>query len=116
MTVTDGGARPSRNARLQLVAGELNRVRARMDQAVAERAARMSVAAEAPSMAEEALSDYRLLTLGRKTTLNNNQTKQVSLLNATGLGVTKRYVVEGQSHFYRETGRRVEPGAGPGVL
>ena len=34
-------------------------------------------------MAEESFSDYHLYTLGRKTTINNNQTKQVSLLDGT---------------------------------
>ncbi len=52
-------------------------------------------------MAQESFSDYHLYTLGRKTTINNNQTKQVSMLDGTGVPVQKRYVVEGQSYYYR---------------
>ena len=36
----------------------------------------------------------------RKTTINNNQTKQVSLLEGTDVPATKRYVVEGQNYYY----------------
>ena len=52
-------------------------------------------------MAQESFSEYHLYTLGRKTTINNNQTKQVSMLEGTGVPVQKRYVVEGQSYYYQ---------------
>ena len=52
-------------------------------------------------MAQESFSDYHLYTLGRKTTINNNETKQVSMLNGTGVPVRRRYVVDGQAFFYR---------------
>ena len=51
-------------------------------------------------MAQEAFSDYHLYTMQRKTTINNNQTKQVSLLEGTDVPTTKRYVVEGQNYYY----------------
>jgi hypothetical protein len=64
--------------------------------------ARAATAAVAESvMTQESFSDYHLYTLGRKTTINNNETKQVSMLTGTGVPVTKRYVVEGQSFYYR---------------
>ena len=40
-------------------------------------------------------------TLGRKTTINNNETKQVSMLSGTGVPTVKRYVVNGQAFYYR---------------
>ena len=52
-------------------------------------------------MAQESFSDYHLYTLGRKTTINNNETKQVSMLNGTAVPVHKRYVVDGQAFYYR---------------
>ena len=51
-------------------------------------------------MAQEAFSDYHLYTMQRKTTINNNQTKQVSLLEGTDVPTMKRYVVEGQNYYY----------------
>ena len=67
----------------------------------------LALAASAP-MAEEAFSDYHLYTLGRKTTINNNETKQVSMLEGTGFPVQKRYVVEGQNFYYHN---RHHPGS-----
>jgi len=65
-------------------------------------------AAQAPQMSQEAFSDYHLYTLGRKTTINNSETKQVSLLGATGVPIQKRYVVDGQAFYYRSA---LHPGA-----
>jgi hypothetical protein len=100
VTLTNGSGTGFRNAKLQLVAGELNRVRQMFDRMEAD----MRLAAAAPAqekMAQESFSDYHLYTLDRKTTVNNNQTKQVSMLEATGFPVRKRYVVNGQSFYYR---------------
>ena len=101
VTLTNGSGTAFPNARLQLVAGDLNRVRRELG--IAQMAAeRRDVAASAP-MVQEAFSEYHLYTLDRRTTINNNQTKQVSLLGGTGVPVRKRYVVEGQSFYYRNT-------------
>src|SRR5204863_3877807 len=61
---------------------------------------RKDVAAATPAMSQEAFSDYHLYTLGRNTTVNNSEPKQVSMLGATAFPVQKRYVVEGQAFYY----------------
>lgn len=107
VTVTNGSGTAYRNATLQLVAGELNRVRQQFDRMT--KAGRLESAVAAPSaMTQEAFSDYHLYTLGRKTTINNNQTKQVSMLEGAGVPVQKRYVVDGEAYYYRNFQR---PGA-----
>ena len=108
VTLTNGSGTAFRNAKLQLVAGDLNRVRqqiGKMEMALHER---RDAAAPAANMAEESFSDYHLYTMGRKTTINNNQTKQVSLLEGTDVPVVKRYVVDGQAYYYRN---QQHPGA-----
>ncbi len=100
VTLRNGSGTSFRNASLQLVAGDLNRVRNELGRLmVAESKVAMRDAA-AP-MAQEAFSDYHLYTLGRKTSINNAETKQVSMLGATGFPVQKRYVVNGQAFYYR---------------
>jgi hypothetical protein len=100
VTINNGSGTSFRNASLQLVAGELNRVRQMFDKL--ESNMRMERAAAAPPpMAQESFSDYHLYTLDRKTTINNNQTKQVSMLGASGFSVAKRYIVNGQSFYFR---------------
>jgi len=101
VTLRNGSGTSFPNARLQLVAGDLNRVRQELGRM--QRAALDAVqeAMPAAAMTEEAFSDYHLYTLGRRTTINNAQTKQVSLLGASRVPVEKRYVVEGQAFYYR---------------
>jgi len=100
VTLTNGSGTSFRNAKLQLVAGDVNRVRAALEGKMVG-AMRSNMAPAAPPMAEESFSDYHLYTLGRKTTINNSETKQVSLLGATGVPILKRYVVDGQAFYYR---------------
>jgi hypothetical protein len=98
VTLTNGSGTAFRNAKLQLVAGDLNRVKQQIGRMMME--ARAAVAEAAAPMSQESFSEYHLYTLGRKTTINNNQTKQVSLLEGSGVPVHKRYVVEGQNFYY----------------
>ena len=100
VTVKNGSGTSFRNAQLQLVAGDLNRVRQELNSAMAD-AMQERVAAAAPQMSQESFSEYHLYTLARKTTINNAETKQVSMLGATGFPVIKRYVVNGNFRYYR---------------
>jgi hypothetical protein len=99
VTVVNGSGTSFRNAKLQLVAGDLNRVRQAIGAMREE--SRMDLATAKSLMAQEAFSDYHLYTLDRPTTVNNNETKQVSMLGATAFPVLKRYVVDGQAFYYR---------------
>jgi hypothetical protein len=89
------------NAKLQLVAGEVNRVRAPMQPRMM-RALAAAPAAEAmdANMAEESMFEYHLYTLGRPTTIKEKQSKQVSLLHADGVKVKKEFVLQGQNYYY----------------
>src|SRR5215831_1721268 len=107
VTLTNGSGTSFRNAKLQLVAGDVNRVRGVIGRMMADEARAEKAAAAAP-MAQEAFSDYHLYTLGRKTTINNSETKQVSMLGGTAIPLQKRYVVDGQAFFYRNA---YHPGA-----
>jgi len=54
-------------------------------------------------MAQEALFEYHLYTLGRPTTLADNQTKQVALLSAAAVPVTKELLLAGNDYYYRSS-------------
>ncbi len=100
VTLKNGSGTSFRHAKLQLVAGDLNRVRDMIADMRVNEAKAMMPASRA-AMSQEAFSDYHLYTLGRKTTINNDETKQVSMLSGTGIPVRKRYVVDGQAFYYR---------------
>jgi hypothetical protein len=107
VTLTNGSGTALRNAKLQFVAGDLNRVRqerGRFDQAMSPLAAPQA----AGGMSQETFSEYHLYSLDRKSTINNNETKQLTLLGGTGVPIEKRYVVNGQSFYYRN---QQNPGA-----
>lgn len=92
------------NAKLQLVAGDVNRVYEQhpmvLESSVRMKA--MDMAAAAP-MAEESLLEYHLYTLDRPTTIAENQTKQVALLSATGVPVRKELVLKGADYYYQSS-------------
>jgi len=108
VTLTNNSGTAFHNARLQLVAGDLNRVtdvRARKEMAMNMVATK---AAAAPQFEQENFSEYHLYTLGRRTSVEDKETKQISLLNGTGVPVEKIFVVNGQSYYYRS---RQNPGS-----
>jgi hypothetical protein len=99
LTNQSGAAYP--NAKLQLVAGDVNRAREpRRDLMAGAVMGEMRVKAAAPKMAEESLFEYHLYTLDRATTLAVNQTKQVALLSASAVPVRKEYLLQGQNYYY----------------
>ena len=106
VTMTNNSGTAFKNARLQLVAGDLNRVRQQLNK-MADMAAPAAARAE-ERMAQESFSDYHLYTFGRKTTINNAQTKQLSMFEGTDVPVSKRYVVEGQNYYYHN---QMHPGS-----
>jgi hypothetical protein len=103
VTLTNQSGTAYPNARLQLVAGDVNRVRDELR--FAAKSSGMARAAEAPvqQMAQESLFEYHLYTLARPTTIADNQTKQVALLGATGVPVTKELVLQGSDYYYRSS-------------
>jgi hypothetical protein len=100
VTLTNGSGTSFANASLQLVAGDLNRVRQEFAK-MADEAVSLRAAAAPPPMTSEAFSEYHLYSVGRKTTIHNAETKQISMMTGTGVPVKKRYVVDGQAFYYR---------------
>ncbi|WP_242482267.1 DUF4139 domain-containing protein [Thiocystis violacea] len=99
ITLTNASGIGYKGAQVQLVAGTLNRVRPAMPPPAMERMVAMAAAAPMPQ--EESLSEYHLYSLPRPTDVLNQQTKQVALLSAPQVGITKELVVQGQPYSYR---------------
>ena len=94
LTNTTGVSYP--DADLQLVAGAVNRVRAAPRRVMAKgvRLNAMASFDSAQEMVEESLMDYHMYSLGRKTDIRSNQTKQLALLSAPAVSVEKIYRLE----------------------
>ena len=107
VTIDNRSGTTYKNASLQLVAGELNRVHQEADAAMEIKAGTAKRAMAAPAFAEESFFEYHLYTLDRKSTVKENQTKQISLLAGTGAAIRKEYVINGKNFYYRN---RQSPG------
>lgn len=104
VTLTNESGTQYTNAQLKLVAGDVNMVAPMPMAKMARGGAAMEMMAmdAAAPMQQEAFGEYHLYTLPRRTTIKQNQTKQVSLLHANGAGVTKVYEFRGQGYYYTQ--------------
>jgi hypothetical protein len=111
VTLTNASGTRYDNAQLQLVAGTLNR--ARPEGVAMPMMAPVAKAARAMEMKEEGLFEYHLYTLERKTTLLDNQTKQVALLSAESISVRREYLLQGAEYYYggrhADLGKKLKP-------
>jgi len=101
VTVVNNSGTAFHNARLQLVAGELNRVADRSVNNRMDMNAAVPMAKAAQQFQQEAFSEYHLYSLARKTSVEDKETKQISLLQGSGVPVEKIFMVNGQSYYYR---------------
>src|ERR1700693_5910661 len=100
VTLANNSGTSYENAKLQLVAGEIHQVAPVVTAAAG--LARMEAAAPAPpQFQQENISEYHLYTLGRRTSIQSNESKQINLLSGTGVPIEKFLAVEGQSYYYR---------------
>jgi hypothetical protein len=93
------------NAALKLVAGDVNRAKDRGEvRAMLGRAAQ-APASEAASrdFREETFFEYHLYSLDGRTTVKDNQTKQLALMAASNVPVDKHFIYHGAADYYRTT-------------
>jgi hypothetical protein len=101
VTLTNNSGVAYGNAKLQLVAGEIHQVAPAVQAQMMAKAMRVDQAAVAGNFTQENFSEYHLYSLERRTSIQNNESKQISLLNGTGVPVEKYLMVEGQAYYYR---------------
>lgn len=99
VTIDNKSGTAYRNTRLKLVAGDIHRVK---EDLIRTKKAMVAAGALAPpQFKEEAFFEYHIYTLERKTTLKENQTKQISLLSVQQIPVTKEFIYRGSEYYYR---------------
>ena len=103
VTLTNQSGTQYKHAKLQLVAGDVNQVRPQLLRRPEIKMARSAVADFKNDVAEESLFEYHLYTLGHPTNLADKQTKQVALLSATSVPVSKQLLFQGKDYYYRSS-------------
>jgi hypothetical protein len=96
VTVTNNAGTTFKNTALKLVAGDVHRA----PETIRE-IAYTSGGGGASQFEEEALFEYHMYDLQRRTTLKDNEQKQISLLEATDVDVEKEYVYDDISRWWR---------------
>jgi len=114
VTLTNRSGASYENARLKLVAGDVQRV-AETKERPAPRRMEMMMAEAPPQFQEEAFFEYHLYTLQRPTDLLQNEQKQVTLIEAPDIEVHKRLLFRGTSYYFRGSHGRVESNKKVGV-
>jgi hypothetical protein len=88
------------DAVLKLVAGDVHRAQTRQEmRAMLESA--VTAAAPRPQFREESFFEYHLYSLQGRTTVKQNQTKQIRLLDAPGVVIKKELRFYGARQYYR---------------
>ncbi len=102
VTLTNESGAIYQNAQLQLVAGDVHQVvPERPGGRKVYRQNVMEMAAMDKGIAEEQMFEYHLYSLARPTTIKDNQSKQVALLQADQVPCRKEFLLLGQRHYYQ---------------
>jgi len=98
VTIDNRSGATYQNALLKLVAGDIHRVQPEIKM---DYARPMAAAKEAsPQFKEESFFEYHLYTLDRRTTIKDNQTKQMTLLDANQVPLKKLFIFAGSPQYY----------------
>lgn len=92
VTMTNNSGASFTGAKLKLLAGDV--ARAQPDVGRAGGARELAMKSADANFAEEQFADYHLYTMQRPASVRNNEIKQLSLLEATGVPVTKKLVID----------------------
>jgi hypothetical protein len=107
VTLTNESGTSYTDTRLQLVAGDVNRVAEAPDPRLMRQLAATARPAVDEGFQQERLFEYHLYTLPRSTTIRDRQSKQIALLEAAEVPVTRELLLEGGGPEH--TARSAEP-------
>jgi hypothetical protein len=89
-----------KDATLKLIAGDVRRIQPPMPMSMPMRGLAMEMEDKKAGFAEKSFMEYHMYTLGRKSTINNNQVKQIEFIEpAQGVKAKKVYVYERSDYW-----------------
>ena len=104
VTLTNNTGASYENAKLKLVAGNVQKVTAYPGYYPSGgSAASAAPSPPPPKFNEEGFFEYHLYTLSQPTTVLDNEQKQVTLLEGKDVKVQKKLIFSGQSYYYRSS-------------
>jgi hypothetical protein len=111
VTIDNKSGAGYKDATLKLIAGDVRRIQpAEPMFAQQYGASKMRMAKDESGFAEKSFMEYHMYTLGRKSTINNNQVKQIEFIEpALGVAAKKIFVYEYDGWNWWEAGRSSQP-------
>ena len=101
VTIDNRSGATYKDASIKLVAGDVHRAPTEFGRKKYRREMVMDAAVKSGNQfVEKAFFEYHLYSLQRKSTIKDNQMKQISLLDAEGVGVKKTYVYESRYQYW----------------
>jgi len=102
VTFNNQSGKTFRDAKIKLMAGDVNKIQPQEPMDVRRGASAMLVAdaAGAPPVSEEAFSEFHLYTINRPATLRDHETKQVEFARAQGVNTSRIFVYDGATMNY----------------
>jgi len=95
ITMSNDSGKEFDNARIKLMAGDVNKIQPQEEYDHAERAFEAAKSVAAPVVVEKAFDEFHLYTLEHPTTLRDRETKQVQFVAATQVKSQRLYVYNG---------------------
>ena len=107
VTIDNKSGASYENAGLKLIAGDVHRVTERPKYTRTDMLMEAKSGIAAPQFKEKSFFEYHLYTLQRKTTLKDNQTKQISLFTANNVPAKKIFTYDGAIYrsWWRSSGK-----------
>lgn len=101
VTIDNKSGATYKDAKIKLVAGDVNRVRDEFEyKAKTEHLAGAMARPAAPQFKEESFFEYHIYTLQRPSTIKDNQTKQIGLVRAEDVPLKKELLFYGAKYYY----------------
>ncbi|WP_395021659.1 DUF4139 domain-containing protein [Dongia sp.] len=104
VTLTNQSGVTYKDAKLQLVAGQVNQVQEYMELQMDIQQAAGAPAESPPAMTQEQAFEYHLYRLSTPVTIQQNQTKQVAMMAAAGVPVSKQYLLTNAADVWNRYG------------
>jgi hypothetical protein len=111
VTLSNTSGEPYDDAHLQLIAGNVQCQAPQAQNSYALKTiARVMSRAAADNLSQEDYFEYHLYTLGRSTSILQDQTKQITLLSAQNVPVRKTLELRGSSEYYENQSQNADLG------
>jgi hypothetical protein len=114
ITMNNQSGKTFENAKIKLMAGDVNKIQPQARQMVARANLGMQLLSDAvaPAVTERAFDEFHLYDIARPTTLHDRETKQVEFVHAEKMFAPTIYVYDGSSDYRFYGGLNTQQGYG----